>query len=119
MNAIVGRFTPVMIQNIGFGTYIVFGGCCALMFVWVWIFVPETKNRSLEEMDQVFGDETAAVDAERMGRIRSSITFAAVSGDVEAINSLPVVEEKAVHTVETAKTASSTDSTGSDVEVPK
>lgn len=37
----------------------------------VWWFVPETKNLSLEEMDEVFGDEagTAVQDRQRLEAI--------------------------------------------------
>lgn len=33
--------------------------------MFVFLCVPETSGRSLEEMDEVFGDSTAAVDGER------------------------------------------------------
>lgn len=62
-----------MLDNIKFGTYIFFAAFCLLMFLWVTFLVPETKNRTLEEMDQVFKDNAAAADAERMGRIRREI----------------------------------------------
>lgn len=37
----------------------------------IWFFVPETKNLTLEEMDEVFGDEAgnAMADRQRMDRI--------------------------------------------------
>ena len=46
--------------------------CLAGAFVW--LFVPETKRLTLEEMDIVFGSEgTTQADAERMHRIHVEI----------------------------------------------
>lgn len=72
-NFIIGRATPSMLRDIKFGTYIFFAAFCVLMFLWVWFFVPETKNRTLEEMDEVFKDTSARQDAERMQRIKQEV----------------------------------------------
>lgn len=42
-----------------------FGIFCAISFGFVYLCVPETSGRSLEEMDEVFGDTTATTDGER------------------------------------------------------
>lgn len=42
---------------------------CALSFVWAYFFVPETKGRSLEDMDRVFGDRAAVADRARRKEI--------------------------------------------------
>jgi MFS family permease len=73
MNFVIGRATPSMLRDIKYGTYILFACCCALMFVWVWFFVPETKGKTLEEMDHVFKDTTGAEDASRMARVRKEV----------------------------------------------
>jgi sugar porter (SP) family MFS transporter len=54
MNFVISLFVPVMLANISFGTYIFFGCCCIIMAICVFVFFPETKGRSLEEMDVVF-----------------------------------------------------------------
>lgn len=54
MNFIISLFVPVMLTTITWGTYIFFGCCCAVMAIAVFLFYPETKGRSLEEMDVVF-----------------------------------------------------------------
>ncbi|KAI9317407.1 general substrate transporter [Dichotomocladium elegans] len=54
MNATIAKVTPIMIQNITFGTYFFFGCCAVLMGVFTYLFVPETRGRSLEEMEEVF-----------------------------------------------------------------
>lgn len=55
-----------MIEGAGFGTYIFFGGWCGLAAVWAYFLVPETKGKTLEEMDAVFGDTDGAVEKEMM-----------------------------------------------------
>ncbi|KAF2452584.1 hexose carrier protein [Lineolata rhizophorae] len=55
-NFIVGVATPPMLDQIGYGTYIFFAAWCFLAGVWAWFLVPETKGKSLEQMDEAFGD---------------------------------------------------------------
>lgn len=65
-NFIIGLITPPLIQNTkGFGAYIFFAMWCAVSAVWTWYFVPETKGRSLEDMDRVFGDRAGTGDRKR------------------------------------------------------
>lgn len=68
-NFIIAQITPPMLENITYGTYIFFACFCFLSFFFVWFFVPETKGRSLEEMDVVFGGSTAQKDTEIMRQI--------------------------------------------------
>jgi len=65
-NFIVGLATPPMIEGAGFGTYIFFGGFCGLACVWAYFFVPETMGKTLEQMDEVFGDTSAQEEKELM-----------------------------------------------------
>jgi len=53
-NAIVAKVTPLVLDKIGFYTYLIFGSFCVLMSIFS-LFVPETKGKTLEEMDAVFG----------------------------------------------------------------
>jgi len=53
---IVGISTPSMLENIGYGTYIFFAAMCFLAGIWAFLFVPETTGKTLEELDEVFGD---------------------------------------------------------------
>ncbi|KAI9899822.1 hypothetical protein N3K66_006283 [Trichothecium roseum] len=39
----------------GFGTYFLYGSFCFTMVIFAWVFVPETKGLSLEDMDELFG----------------------------------------------------------------
>lgn len=53
MNATIAKVTPIMTQNITYGTYFFFGACAVLMGAFTYLFVPETRGRSLEEMEKV------------------------------------------------------------------
>lgn len=54
-NFIVAFITPPMLEGIKWGLYIFFAAWLALGTAFVWFFVPETKGKTLEEMDRVFG----------------------------------------------------------------
>lgn len=45
---------PVSMQKIGWKTYIIFTIWCAVQSTVVWFFIPETRNRTLEELDEIF-----------------------------------------------------------------
>lgn len=79
-----------MLQGIRWGTYVLFGVLTSLGAAFIYFFVPETKRRTLEEMDAVFGSEgTAAADVERMREINEEIgltAMLAVAGQTEAEN---------------------------------
>lgn len=53
---IIGVVTPSMLANTGYRTYIFFAVMCTLAGVWAFFLVPETSNRSLEDIDELFGD---------------------------------------------------------------
>lgn len=53
MNATIAKVTPIMIANITYGTYFFFGSMAVIMGVFAFFFLPETRGRSLEEMDEV------------------------------------------------------------------
>lgn len=72
-NFIIGLITPPLIQNTGYGTYVFFCAFSILAAVWVWVFVPETNGRTLEEMDHVFRDNTGEAEQARRSRIEASI----------------------------------------------
>lgn len=63
-NFIVGVATPPMLDKIGFGTYIFYASFCAMGAVWAYFLVPETKGKTLEEMDGVFKDTAAQEEKE-------------------------------------------------------
>ncbi|KAH8176773.1 sugar transporter domain-containing protein [Sarocladium implicatum] len=54
MNLVVSKATPVMLTNIPYGTYFIFGSFNAVMAICSF-WLPETKGVSLERMDELFG----------------------------------------------------------------
>ncbi|CUA72755.1 putative quinate permease [Rhizoctonia solani] len=52
---IVSRTTPYMITSLGYGTYFFFASLMIIFGAWAYFFVPETKGKTLEDMDRIFG----------------------------------------------------------------
>lgn len=71
----------------GYGTFIFFGVMCFLGAGFVYFVVPETKNLTLEEMDEVFGDAAgnALEDRNRLNKIYSDLGL--LSQDDEGVTS--------------------------------
>ncbi|KAJ3545644.1 hypothetical protein NM208_g2417 [Fusarium decemcellulare] len=65
-NFTIGVATPPMLESIGFGAYIFFACFCCLAGIWAYFLVPETMGRTLEQMDEVFGDMTGHEEANMM-----------------------------------------------------
>ncbi|KAI9262120.1 general substrate transporter [Phascolomyces articulosus] len=53
MNAVIAKVTPLMIAQLTYGTYLFFGSTVLAMTLFTWLFVPETRGRSLEDMEPV------------------------------------------------------------------
>ncbi|KAH7108656.1 lactose permease [Dendryphion nanum] len=52
---LVNQFAyPIALDKIGWKLYIVFACWCPCMAAIVWMWIPETKNRTLEELDDIF-----------------------------------------------------------------
>lgn len=85
-NFIIGLVTPDMLEQLGWGTYIFFAAFCLLALVFTYFFVPETRGKSLEDMDMVFGDTAAHEEKTRLFDIAASmgLTDALPDGKVEA-----------------------------------
>lgn len=73
--------TSPFIEASNFGTFIFFGCVTVVGVVYVYLFVPETKGRTLEEMDEIFGSTgIAAEDSVRKARIEREIGLAELLG---------------------------------------
>ena len=66
-----------MFKAWAWGTYIFFAVFLAAGFVWVWMYLPETKNRTLEEMDRVFGSHSSEADAHMLAEAQTDVGLAA------------------------------------------
>lgn len=52
-----------MFETLEWGTYIFFAGFLFVGIFWVWFYLPETKNATLEDMDRVFKSKAGGRDA--------------------------------------------------------
>jgi len=72
-NFIVGTIVPQMLVSIGWGTFLFFGLFCVAAAIFSFLFVPETSNRSLEQVAAVFGDNLGADEQELRARVDQEI----------------------------------------------
>lgn len=56
-NFALAYFVPVAFENITWKTYVIFAVFCAVMHVHVFFFFPETANKNLEEVAEIFDGE--------------------------------------------------------------
>lgn len=56
-NFIIAQVVPTLLRQINWGVYLIFAGFHVIMALWVLFVLPETKNKSLEEIDQIFGQQ--------------------------------------------------------------
>ncbi|ORY89542.1 general substrate transporter [Syncephalastrum racemosum] len=68
-NAVVGKFSPILLASSTVGAYVFFGGWCFVMSAFCFFFLPETKGKSLEEIDQLLGNTKGRVsDVEHLAQ---------------------------------------------------
>jgi MFS family permease len=80
-NFVIGLTTKDMLASMTYGTYIFFGAFCLGGAVFVWLVLPETKDKTLEELDVYFGGDSTTIaqnDAARMQRIYEVLGLAGV-----------------------------------------
>ncbi|KAJ5134584.1 Major facilitator superfamily domain general substrate transporter [Penicillium atrosanguineum] len=78
-NFVIGLTTKDMLGSMKYGTYIFFAIFSGLGGLFIWKFAPETKDKTLEELDIFFGgseDSIAEADRIRMQRIYESLGLA-------------------------------------------
>ncbi|KAK7890506.1 hypothetical protein LTR67_008393 [Exophiala xenobiotica] len=68
-NFSVAYASPVMLEKIKFGTFLIFACSCIGMLLWTIFVIPETSHKTVEEMDILFKDQLASDQAARMARI--------------------------------------------------
>ena len=80
-NFAVAFFVPPMLKAWTWGTYIFFAIFSAGGGLFVWYFAPETKDKTLEELDLFFGGSESSIaeaDRARMQRINEELGLAGV-----------------------------------------
>ncbi|KAG0701235.1 general substrate transporter [Suillus ampliporus] len=50
----ISRLTPLMLETMKYGTFLLFGVCCMIMAAWVYFLLPETKGYALEDIKYLF-----------------------------------------------------------------
>ncbi|KAF2213814.1 hypothetical protein CERZMDRAFT_95847 [Cercospora zeae-maydis SCOH1-5] len=53
-NFVIAKLTPIMLDKITYGTFLLFGGCCILMAIYTVFCIPETKGVPLESIHLLF-----------------------------------------------------------------
>lgn len=53
-NFVIAKLTPLMLAQITYGTFLLFGSCCAIMLLYAVFCVPETKGVPLESIGLLF-----------------------------------------------------------------
>lgn len=66
---IVVMITPIAFNNIGWRTYLIFACCSAFAMVVVYFCFPETKDRSLEEIEMIFANSSGPLGAVKEAKI--------------------------------------------------
>ncbi|KFY61242.1 hypothetical protein V496_05117 [Pseudogymnoascus sp. VKM F-4515 (FW-2607)] len=79
-NFIIGLVTPDMLATITWGTYIFFAAFCLLAFLFTYFLIPETRGKTLEDMDLVFGDTEAHEEKERIRGIEAQLRGVHIDG---------------------------------------
>ncbi|KAL3429632.1 major facilitator superfamily domain-containing protein [Aspergillus tetrazonus] len=80
-NFVIGLTTKDMLNSMKYGTYIFFAIFSALGGAFIWWFAPETKDKTLEELDIYFGgtqESIAEADRARMARINEQLGLSGV-----------------------------------------
>ncbi|KAK9332288.1 general substrate transporter [Lipomyces starkeyi] len=94
-NFVIGLVSPKMLETITYGTYIFFAAFCLIAFLFTVLVIPETRMKTLEDMDEVFGDSTAMEDKRRLQQISNAMEneLAAAGEEVDVAVDGPVALE--------------------------
>ncbi|OGM42337.1 hypothetical protein ABOM_007873 [Aspergillus bombycis] len=66
---IVVMITPIALNSIGWRTYLIFACCSAFFMVIAYCCFPETRNRSLEEIELIFSESSGLFGAVQQARL--------------------------------------------------
>ncbi|KAG2222533.1 hypothetical protein INT45_002664 [Circinella minor] len=86
LNAAVGKFSPLLLVSSTWGTFLFYGLWNVVMAIFCLAFVPETKGKTLEEMDMLFSSSRYVIKGEEsvieeeQPRVQSCINVKSSSG---------------------------------------
>jgi sugar porter (SP) family MFS transporter len=98
-NFAVAISTPDFVAAAPYGAYIFLGLICVLGALYVYIGVPETKARTLEEIDEVFGDTSgrSRLEAEMLKQAQHDVGLLALAGIEKQFDNGSDSEKHSVH----------------------
>ena len=106
-NFVIAKITPIMLDSITYGTFLLFGACCILMLIYAIFCVPETKGVPLESVNLLFeGNIIAGATKDtipRFSRARKLQEYSLTDvirrdgGDVKVLDDAGQEEGEAVH----------------------
>lgn len=74
-NYIIAQFTPILLQALGFGTFIIFGGFC-LVGLQLALWLPETKGVMLEQVGALFDERFGELEDQKVPmKVGSGLTY--------------------------------------------
>ena len=72
-NFIVGLVVPEMIESIGWGTFLFFGLFCVAAAIFSFFLVPETSQKSLEQIESLFRGNSDFNEQELRNRVAREV----------------------------------------------
>ncbi|KAJ5766854.1 uncharacterized protein N7511_004470 [Penicillium nucicola] len=84
-NFIIGLVTPDMLESITWGTYIFFAAFCLLALLFTYFCIPETRGKTLEDMDLIFGDTAAHEEKKRIKNIEAELRGTPIEEDDDLV----------------------------------
>ena len=56
-NVVIAQVFPWVMDKIAGNTFYVFSGICVIAFIFIWTMITETKGKTLEEIEKMWGAE--------------------------------------------------------------
>lgn len=94
-NFVIAFMVPPMLQSLTWGTDIFFCVWTVLGGLFIWFLVPETKGKTLEEMNAVFGSHTTSDELVALAEVQQEVGLTALVGRTG--HSMDIQYEKGVH----------------------